>query len=176
LFLILLVVFSMNSATDYIKDIELYDGFELKELMDAKVVNVLFTFKGTKIWNEPMEEFISSRGLDRDDMLKRLDKDFYSETKNRGKKWGIKQIKDVSEATEGYLFIVNIHSIIIIPMVGTQVNLHVSCYRANEPDKLLLKGQMRGMEDGMMKKKALQYAGEQCGEKIVSFFKKQIKR
>lgn len=104
-------------------------------------VSVLVTFENTKFWGSTLDEWVAKEeekgktGV-REELITKFFKSFDKDV-SKGKKWKIKRITDKAEATEGYLFKLNVNSIVPVPGLGTKCDVTVTAVDVGAGSDLL---------------------------------------
>ncbi len=151
LFLIFLV-FTIFPASDVDK-ITVHQGQKnLSKLKTAKPVFIYFTFNGTKMWDEPLDQFLKNRKArgkfadkDKIRIIKEFKQVFDDWVKAPGSKWEMKRIENLSEAKKGYIVRINYDKCVSAPLAGATGHATVTMYPVGNAKNIIFVGIMKAL-------------------------------
>lgn len=185
LIFILFCIFPKESDID---KITIHQGqSNLSILKTAKPVYIYFTFNETKMWNQPLDEYLKERKVRgkfaKEDKIKIINefKDVFDQwVKTPGKQWEMKRVENLSEADNGYIVTINYDKCVSAPLTGATGHATVTMYPAGKKNEIIFIGTMKALTVNWWGGNALpeqQYSkmGRGFATVLTDFFKKNSK-
>ena len=136
--LLLQLVFYLNAY----KIMSIKGGNNVKQVISAKPVYVVFTANKVLIWEESYEKLIKDERAKRKNMptfasmKEKMYNNFADSVKFKGRKWGMEIIKSISQAKKGYVIHINLYRVIPAPMAGLIGRYMIRAYKAGSKKAL----------------------------------------
>ena len=151
----------------------------VKEVISAKPVYMIFTANKVLIWKESYEKLVNDERAKRKNMptfasmKEKMYKNFEQAVNFKGGKWNMKMIKSISQAKKGYVIHINLYQVIPAPMAGLTGRYIIKGYKAGSKKPLFTADMKITQISGIctIPRCALVSAGEMLGEEFFGFMR-----
>ncbi|HPO49457.1 MAG TPA: hypothetical protein PLO89_03945 [Spirochaetota bacterium] len=175
---VFLLVFAANAKKgpdEIIKNVK--ESVDYSIFANMNKINVYVTFNETKFWGKSFDEWVEEqREKGKKSIRQELISGFFNKFDKdikKGKKWGIERIENLDEAKEGYLFVINVDSILPVTGVGTKSDVTITVTQVGDPT-VILSGNMECFQPSIgipVPILSFKEAGNRILDKLLAFLK-----